>query len=94
MRPSVRAILLNMDPEYAKELRNQLLGIERLKIIAQIDDPAMLMQAVQQFRCDLVVLQLDPQPEMVLAVAESIIGDHPNLPMIAIAEHCDGASVL
>ena len=94
MRRSVRLILLNMDLEDARELRNQLLSVEGLKIIAEIDDPAMLMQAVQQFRCDLVVLQLDPQPEMVLAVAENIMGSNAHLPMVAISQNCDGTLVL
>ena len=94
MGPSVRVILLNMDLEYAPTLRGQLSEIDGVKVVAEIDDPAMLMQAVEQFRSDMVVLQLDPQPEMILSIAENAISSHPDLPMIAISESCDGNVVL
>ncbi len=90
MGPSVRVILLNMDLEYAPTLRGQLSDIDGVKVVAEIDDPAMLMQAVEQFRSDMVVLQLDPQPEMILSIAENAISLHADLPMIAISESCDG----
>lgn len=94
MRQSVRVILLNMDLEFAPTLRGLLSEQEGVKIVAEIDDPAMLLQAVEQFRSDLLILQLDPQPEMVLSIAEQVIGTHPDLPVIAISEDCDGTLVL
>ena len=94
MASSVRVVLLNTDLNYAVELRNELLEVHGLKIVAEVDDPAMLLQAVQQFRCDLAILQLDPQPEVILAVAETVIAENPTLPMIAISGNCDTAMVL
>ncbi|UCG34163.1 MAG: response regulator, partial [Phycisphaerales bacterium] len=94
MASSVRVVLLNTDLNYAVELRNELLEVHGLKIVAEVDDPAMLLQAVQQFRCDLAILQLDPQPEVILAVAETVIAKNPTLPMIAISGNCDTALIL
>lgn len=94
MPSSVRVVLLNTDHEYVVELRSELLEVHGLKIVAELDDPAMLLQAVHQFKCDLAVLHLDPQPEAILSVAEAIIAENPALPMIGISSNCDTTMVL
>lgn len=71
----VRVIVLNSDEEAAPELRTLLLSVEGVKIVAEIDEPALLAQALHQFPAEALLLHLDPAPVAAMQVIAPIIAE-------------------
>lgn len=94
MRQSARVIVFNGDEAYKATLRSDLLRISGLQIVAELEEIALLQNAVAQFAAEAVVVHLDPAPETVLPVAAQIAQSHPNLSVIVITESTDGQHVL
>ncbi len=89
-----RLIVFNADEDYAASLRTDLLGIEGVKIVAEVDEVGLLPAAVNQFACDVVVVHLDPQPEVILHVASQVAQERPDLPVFGISGSQDGQIIL
>jgi len=94
MGSGARVILFNTDETYGSELRATLLSFRGAKIIAEVDEPALLTQAVEQFPADVAIVNLDPNVEAVLQVAGQIAADKPDLAVFAISESTDGQLIL
>ncbi len=95
MQRSVRIVVLNLDEQFATDLRRELLQISGVKIVAELNEPGMLAHAVQQFNPDLVFANLDPHPEEVLSGVEVLLSSEDRRPVIALAETSeDGTLVL
>ena len=90
----VRTIVFNVDAECAVPLRQHLLSIEGLKVVAEIDEPALLEQAVERFPADLLIAHLDPDPPALLPVAADVAKRHPDLAVFAISGRADGELIL
>lgn len=73
MLNSIRVIVVNADEEAAPELRACLLAIEGVKIVAEIDEPAMLAQALRQFPAEVLLVHLDPNPAGMMDVVAPLI---------------------
>ncbi len=94
MAKGTRLIVFNADEDYAAPLRTELLGIDGVKIVAEVDEPGLLTAAVSQFACDVVVVHLDPSPDLVLQVATQVLKDRPDLPVFAVSGSQDGRVIL
>lgn len=94
MGRGLRVILFNMDEAAAVPLRSSLLGIEGIKIVAEIDEPVLLPQAVQQIPAEVLMVHLDPQPPVVLTTAGELARSHPELAVMAVSESTDGQLIL
>ena len=94
MRQVVRTIVFNVDAEAAVPLRQHLLATEGVKIVADVNEPALLSQAVLRFPADLVIAHLDPDPEALLPVAATVATEHPELAVFAISARADGELIL
>lgn len=94
MRRSVRVIVFNGDEDYSATLRAELLHIPGVQIVAEVDEPALVEQAVQQFHAEVLVAHLDPAPEACLPVATQIASAHPDLAVFVISESTDGQHIL
>lgn len=94
MRQVVRTIVFNVDEEAAVPLRQHLLATEGVKIVADVNEPALLGQAVKRYPADLVIAHLDPDPEALLPVAASVATEHPELAVFAISARADGELIL
>jgi pilus assembly protein CpaE len=94
MRRTIRTILYNGDETYASQLRGLLLGVDGISIVADLDDAAMLVPAVTQFPCDLLVVHLDPAPEAVIGLLSQVAGLRADLAIFAISECSDGQVIL
>ncbi len=90
---TVRVVVFNSDETYGAELRAALLGFKGLKIVAEVDEPSLLPQAVERFPCDLLVANLDPIPEVVLPIVGDIASST-NISVFAISESTDGQLIL
>ncbi|MEE9293638.1 MAG: hypothetical protein V3W34_01565 [Phycisphaerae bacterium] len=93
MRP-VRVIVFNMDESFGPTLRRTLQGFDRVRIVAEVDEPAMLPTVAQQFPAELLVLHLDPTPDAILPIAGDLVPGHPSLDIFAISESTDGQLIL
>jgi pilus assembly protein CpaE len=90
----VRVIVFNADEEYQSSLRSELLSIEGVKIIAEVNDSALLPIALQQYPCDVVLVHLDPSPEMYLDVAIQVAASNADRPVFALSECTEGQLIL
>ncbi|HRX85930.1 MAG TPA: AAA family ATPase [Phycisphaerae bacterium] len=91
---AVRIVVFNSDDSFAAPLRSTLLGLAGVKIIAEVDEPALLPQALERFRCDLLVAHLDPAPETVLPVLAELAAGESGVPIFAVSESTDGQLIL
>ncbi len=94
MAQALRLVVFNADEEYGSVLRSELLAFDGLKIVAEVDEPALLTEAVQRFPVDLLIVHLDPFPEPILDAARDVLALRPDLPCFAVSESRDGSVVL
>lgn len=95
MSRNIRVIVVNSDDEVASDLRAVLLSIEGIKIVAEIDEPALLAQALSQFPAEVLLIHLDPNPSGMMDVVAPIIDGHKGrISSIAMTEDRDAELVM
>jgi len=94
MAQDVKFIILNGDDEFGVAARDVLLGIDGVKIVAEVDEAALLGQAVMQFPVEIVLANLDPSPESVLPIVGDVAAANPNVAVFAASESTDGPLIL
>jgi pilus assembly protein CpaE len=88
-------IIVNTDEEATPELRALLLSVEGVKIVAELDEPVLVAQALQQFPAEILLLHLDPNPAaMMEAVAPLIAERKDQIAAIAMTENRDAELVV
>jgi len=91
----IRVIVVNADESATAELRSHLLSIDGVKIVAEIDEPALLARAADQFPCEVVLVHLDPNPAaMMEAIAPLIEARKEHLAAVAMTEDRDAELVV
>lgn len=91
---AVRVIVYNADESFGPSLRGTLNGFEAVRIVAEVDEPAMLPQVVKQFRAEVLFIHLDPAPELLIQIAGELTSAFPNLALFALSESTDGQLIL
>ena len=94
MAQDVKFIVFNRDEGYAAELRTQLLKLDAVKIVAEVDEPALLGQAVSQFSPDVVFANLDPGPDLILPLIGEIAAANQQVAVFAVSRSTEGAIIL
>lgn len=94
MGQGMRFIVLNRDEDFSPDLRALLLRSSDVKIVAEVDEPALLVQAVSQFPADVVLVNLDPAPEAVLPAMGDVANTHAEIAIFATSESTDGPLIL
>lgn len=94
MRQSARVIVYNADEEYSATVRSDLLSIPGVQIVAELDELALIDQALKQFPADMLVAHLDPVPEQVLPAIAQIAKSRPDLAVLVISASTDGQLIL
>jgi len=94
MAQSLRVLLFNADESYTPELRGILMQQSCVKIVAELDEPSLLPQALEQFPVDLLFVHLDPDVDFVLEIVRQVLESNPTLPAFALSQHTDGDVVL
>ena len=94
MAQQTRFIILNSDERFGTELRAMLRPFEAVKIVAEVEEPALLAQAVRRFPVDIVLASLDPNPEAILRIVGEVASAHPDLAIFAASESTDGQLIL
>jgi len=70
---TVRVIVVNADDQVAPELRAALLSVDGVRIVAEIDEPALLPQALDQFPAEVLLVHLDPNPAAMMDVVAPLL---------------------
>ena len=94
MGHGVQFIVLNSDEQFRKELRAVLLTFDGVKIVAEVEEPALLRQAVAQMSAEILLVNLDPAPDAVLPIAGEIASAHPDLAVFAVSASADSKLIL
>ena len=94
MGHDVRFLILSSDSDFAGSVRAMLLQEEGVKIVAEVDDPGMLMQALQQFPVDVLLANLDPSPEVLLPLLSEALASREHLVAFAASQSTDGPLIL
>ena len=95
MSKPVRVIVVNADEQAAPELRALLLGVEGVKIVAEVDEPLLLAQAIHQFPAEVLLLHLDPAPAQMMDVVAPLVTEYKErLASIAMTEDRDAELVM
>lgn len=94
MAQTVRTIVFTSNESEAPELRRSLTSLPYFRIVAELDEPSLLPQAVSQFPCDLLLADLDPNPAVVLECLRQLREARNDLPIFAISKQSDGEVVL
>jgi pilus assembly protein CpaE len=91
----VRVIVVNADEEAAPELRTLLLSIEGVKIVAEVDEPALLAKALPQFPAEVLLVHLDPNPAAMMEIVAPLVTEYKDrLASIAMTENRDAQLVM
>ena len=94
MGQDVKFIILSRDERCASALRAMLLKLDHAKIVAEVDEPALIAQAVQQLPVDALLVDLDPTPESVLPIIGDVAAANRDLAVFAASESTDGQLIL
>ena len=94
MGTAARFIILNNDPQFGATLRATLLKIDGVRIAAEVDQPPLLAQTVQQVPAEILLVNLDPDPTTMLQTAGDVAAAHPDLAVFATSESTDGQLIL
>jgi len=91
---SLRVIVFNADESFQPSLRSTLTSFDTVRIVAEVDEPAMLPHVVKQFAAEVLILHLDPSPECVLPIAGEVATNNPQIAVFAVSESTDGQLIL
>ncbi len=94
MARTVRTILYTANESAAPELRRAITALPQLRIVAELDEPSLLPQAVAQFPCDVIIADLDPNAAVVIECLRQLRETETNLPIFALSKQTEGDVVL
>ncbi len=94
MAQTVRTIVYTANESDAPELRRTLTRLSSLRIVAELDEPSLIPQAVTQFPCDLLIADLDPNPGIVLECLRQLRESGSTLPIFSLSRQTEGDVVL
>lgn len=91
---ALRFIVLSRNEGCAAELRALFREVGDIKVVAEVEEPALLLQAVRQFPVDVVLVDLDPAPELILPVIAEVASAEPDMAIFALLSTTDGQLIL
>lgn len=95
MGQGTRVIVVNTDEQVASDLRAVLLSVDGVRIVAEIDEPAMLTQALSQLPAEVLLIHLDPNPAGMMDVVAPLIEAYKGrVAAIAMTEDRDAELVM
>lgn len=94
MMRNVRVTILNTDESYASELRTKLLKIDGVRIVAEVDEPALFASTVERFAPEVAFVHLDPDPDDMIALIKQVQAKYPGLQLFAISSKKDSNLIL
>jgi pilus assembly protein CpaE len=91
----IRVIVVNTDEQVGPDLRAVLLSVDGVRIVAEIDEPALLAQALGQMPAEVLLVHLDPNPAGMMDVVTPLIEAYKGqIAAIAMTEDRDAELVM
>jgi pilus assembly protein CpaE len=94
MARTVRVIIYTTNESTLPDLRRSLTSIPEVRIVAELDEPSLLAQAVSQIPTDVAIVDLDPNAMVVIECVKQLSAGAPHLPVFALTTETDGNVVL
>ena len=73
MSQGIRVIVVNTDEQVGTDLRAVLLSVDGVSIVAEVEEPALLAQALSQSPAEVLLVHLDPNPAGMMDVVTPLI---------------------
>ncbi|MCO6438326.1 MAG: hypothetical protein J5J06_14620 [Phycisphaerae bacterium] len=93
MAQDVRFIVFNPEEELTRPLRALIHGCDSAKIVAEVEEAALLLQAARQFPVDAIVVNLDPNPDAILPAIGELVQET-SAAVFATSRSTDGPLIL
>jgi pilus assembly protein CpaE len=93
IRPA-RVIIFNADEDYSAKLREALLGIPGVQIVAEVDELTLIPQLAEQFSAEMLFANLDPTPDAILPTIAMVAKERPELAVFVASESTDSQHLL
>jgi len=90
----VRFILLDTEEDFGTNLRTSLLGLDGVRIVAEVDQITLVPQVVSQVAAEVLFVNLDPDPSALLGLAGEMAATHPKLAVFTTSLSTDGGLIL
>lgn len=94
MASTIRTIVFTSNEKVAPELRRAITSLPQVRIVAELDEPSLLTQAVMQFPCELLIADLDPSAPVVIECIRQLHEARPEIVIFTISKQTDGDLVL
>ncbi len=95
MSQGIRVIVVNTDEGISSDLRAVLLSIAGVRIVAEIDEPALLAQALSQLPAEVLLVHLDPNPAGMMDVVSPLIETYKDqIAAVAMTEDRDAELIM
>ena len=85
----VRVAIFNPQDDYAQRLRGHLLVIDGVRVVGEVCDQAGYSDAVGRLRPDVVILDLDPDPQATLGQVPALSSNGKRVPILALSRQAD-----
>ncbi|HSW45405.1 MAG TPA: hypothetical protein VLM89_07535 [Phycisphaerae bacterium] len=94
MRQRLRVIIYNAQEDCSAAIRADLLSLDGVQIVAEVDEIALVEQAVKQFPAEILMVNLDPAPQTVLPVVADIAGTRSEPAVFVLSGSTDAQLIL
>lgn len=94
MAQNIRCILFTSNEATLPELRRVMTALPEVRIVAELEEPSLLAQAVAQFPADLLLVDLDPNAMVVIECVRQLRQAAPDLAIFALSSQTEGNVVL
>ncbi|MGD2108609.1 MAG: AAA family ATPase [Phycisphaerae bacterium] len=90
----LQVCLYNREAEASEDLKAALQGLNFVRLVAAVDDPETLAQAIQETEVNLVFFHLDPDPGPVVEVIDQVSTRYPEVALIAVSHNTGPDAIL
>ena len=90
----LRVCLYNTEPEASQELESRLRELNFVRLVAEVDNPETLAQAIQETEVSLIFFHLDPDPGPVVDVIDQVATCYPGVALIAVSHQTSPEAIL
>ena len=94
MPASLKAVIFNNEEGFGGELRRLVQPLRHIKIVAEIGEVSLLEDCLKRFGCEVVLVNLDPQPEDYLKQISQIVSHLPGVKVFAFSAKEDAQLIL
>ena len=84
----------NTEPDFSAALTQRLAAIPGVQVATGASDRATLLDVLQRLPIQILVINLDPHPKVVLEIMEAVVTAMPELAIVALSEDSSSDTIL